>query len=94
MASGNTAFAESGRPFEPVADDEEDVPHAAVIDFRKHAHPVLRELATPVAAGPDTEHAPMPFETDANRRKEGSIGDLAITDLGVDRINEHRRVNR
>ena len=89
---GNTALTAVGQPLQPVADDEEHVPHAAVPQVGQHAHPELRRLPAAVA-GPQPEHVPVPAQVDPDRGVERLVADLPVADLDVDRVDEDRRVH-
>jgi hypothetical protein len=80
-----------GQTLQPVADDEEHVPHAAVTQIGEHAHPELRTLAA--GAGPQPEDVALAVEADPDRGVDRPVGDLPIADLDHDRIDEDRRVD-
>ena len=91
MVSGHTLPTTSGRPFQPVADHEEHVPHAPVLQVDQDAHPELR--AFPAGPGPQPEDVLLAVEGDADRGLDGPVGDLPIADLHHDRVHENRRVD-
>src|SRR3954449_9220665 len=82
-----------GKPLEAVADDEEHIAHAAVLQIGQHVHPELRRLAT-TGAGPQPEDVSPTVEVDADRGVERPVADLAVADLDVDSVDENRRVDR
>ena len=52
--------------------------------------PVLRALAA--VADPEPEDLAFTVERDTDNGVDGPVGDLAVTDLDVDRVDEHDRV--
>jgi hypothetical protein len=78
---------------EPVAHDEEHVSHAAVLQVGEHVHPELRALPAALS-GPQAEHVAAPAQIYADRGVERLVADLPVTDLDVDRVDEHRGVDR
>jgi hypothetical protein len=80
------------KALEPVAHDDADVVDAPVLDLGEHAEPELGALAA--VPGPQPQDVPFTLDGDRDRGVDGPIGDLAIADLHMDRIDEHRRVDR
>ena len=80
IAAGHTLDTTSGRPFQPVADQEEHILDAAVVQFRQDTHPELRALTT--LAGPQAEDVALPIQGDADRRVERPVGHLPVANLG------------
>ena len=74
-----------------IADHEESVLDAAVAQVGQHTHPELRALTA--GAGPQPQHVLLPGQADPDRRIDGPIGDLAVTVLDHDRVDEDRRVD-
>jgi len=60
---------------EPVADQVEDVRHAAVLQLGQGVDPVLRRLAGARGAGPDAQHVAVPLQVNADRGVERAVGD-------------------
>jgi hypothetical protein len=77
---------------EAVADDEEHIGHASVLQLREHAHPELRGLPATVAR-PQPEHVLVAGKVDPDRGVDGPVADLAIADLDVDGVDEDRDVD-
>ena len=94
IAFSPTEFTAFGKPFQPVADDHEDVLRAAVLDLGKDAEPELGALPVAVLPGPQTQHVPCPVGRDAQGQVNRPVGDLALADLHLDGVDEHHRVNR
>jgi hypothetical protein len=80
-------------PLQPVADDEEHVVDAAVLQLAQHLQPELRRLPTTPGAGPQPEDVLVASQVDPDRCVERPVRDLAVADLDVDRVDEHRRVD-
>ncbi len=72
-----------GQALQVVADEHEDVVHAAVLDFGEDAHPVLVALAG--VAGPRPQDDPPALGSDDADR---SVRDGAVADLHVDGVDE------
>jgi hypothetical protein len=47
-----------------------------------------------VLAGPQPEHVTSAVDGDAERDVDRPVGDVAVADLDVDRVDEHHRVHR
>jgi hypothetical protein len=77
---------------EPVTDQDAHVAGAAVLDLGEHRQPELGAFAT--VAGPQPEDVALAGTGDSDRDVDGSVGDLPITDLDEDRIDEHHRIHR
>src|SRR3954451_5079916 len=90
VASGNTAFAESGKPLSPSQTRKNTsrtpVDHL-VLQVGQHAQPELGRLPGAVA-GPQPEHVPAALQVHSNRGVERPVADLPVQDLDVadDRI--------
>lgn len=80
-----------GQSFESVADEEERVFHAAVLDVGEHTHPELRPLTA--AAHPQPEDVLLPGQRHSNRRIDRPVRHLPVADLHHDRVDEDRRVH-
>jgi hypothetical protein len=76
-----------------VADHHQHVPGAAVLDFRADPHPVLGPFPVAVLPGPQAQHVPLAVCGDAQGEIDRTVGDLALADLDVDRVDEDHRVN-
>jgi hypothetical protein len=83
-----------GEALQPVADHHQDVAGAAVLDLRQDAEPELGALAVAVLPGPQAQDVPFPVRGDPQGQVERPVGDLALADLHLDRVDEHDRVNR
>src|SRR3990172_8055589 len=81
-----------GQPFETVADDDAHVVHAAVADLGEHAQPVLRAFAA--VAGPQAKDVASTIDGHGQGDVDGPVRDLPVTDLDVDAVDEHDRVDR
>ena len=92
VVSGHTFPTTSGRPFEPVADQEEHVLHAAVADVGQHAHPELRALTA--GPGPQPQDVLLAGQGDPDRGIDRPVRDLPVADLDHDRVDEDRGVDR
>jgi hypothetical protein len=68
-----------GKTFETVADEEEHVPDATVLQVDQHAHPELRALTA--GAHPQTQYFLAAVHGDPEGGVDGSVGDLAVADF-------------
>ena len=93
IAAGNTAADRVRQALEAVADDEEHVRHAAVLDVGEHVHPELRALPA-AGAGPQAQDVAAAGQVDPDRGVERLVADLPVADLDYDRVDEDRRVHR
>jgi len=75
-----------------VADEEQDVVDAAIPDLAQHLVPVLGALAA--VADPEAEDLPRPVDGDPDDGVEGPVGDLAVADLDLDRVDDNHWVDR
>ena len=80
-----------GQTLQAIADHEEGVLDASVAQVGQHAHPELRALTA--GAGPQPQHVLLPGQADPDRGVDRPVGDLAVTDLDHDRVDENRRVD-
>jgi hypothetical protein len=56
--------------------------------------PVLRALPGAAAlAGPDTQDVAVAVDADPDDHVEGPVGDLPVTDLEMDRVDEQHRIH-
>ena len=78
--------------FEAVADHEERVRDASVLQVGQHGHPELCGLPTAVA-GPHPQDVLVPVQVDPDRGVDRPVADLTVADLDNDRVDEHRRVD-
>src|SRR5579859_4301326 len=76
---------------EAVADEDAHVLDATVADLAEHLVPVLGALTT--VPDPEPEDLPHPLDGDADDGVDRPVGDLAVTDLDLDRIDEDHRVD-
>jgi hypothetical protein len=74
-----------------VADKEQHVVDAAVADLGKDLLPVLGTLTA--IPDPQAEDLPHPVDGDPDHRVDRPIGDLAVADLDLDRVDEDHRVD-
>ena len=81
-----------GQPLEAVAHHHQDVVDAAVLELGEDLQPVLG--AFPAVSCPQAEDVPVALRRDGKGDVDGSVGDLAVSDLDVDRVDEHHRVDR
>src|SRR5664280_1155630 len=77
-----------GQALQPVADQEEHIRHAPVLQVGEHGQPELRRLPT-TSAGPDPEDVLVAVQVDPDRGVVGLVAYLAVTDLDHDRVDEH-----
>ncbi|RFZ62462.1 hypothetical protein DL240490_03001 [Mycobacterium marinum] len=77
--------------FEAVTDQEEDVGHAAVFQLRQHCQPVLGRFAV-TFTGPHAQHVTVSGQIDPDRGVDRPGADLAVADLDVQGVDEHRGV--
>src|SRR3954469_6824737 len=80
VASGNTAFAESGRPLSPsqTRKNTSRTPVGqGVLQVGEHAQPELGRLSGAVA-GPQPEHVLAALQVDADRGIERPVADLPV----------------
>ncbi len=80
-----------GQPFEPVADQEEDVGHPTVLQLGQHRQPVLGRLAVSLA-GPHPEHVTPAVEVHTDGSVDRPRPDLTVAD-DVQRVDEHRGIH-
>lgn len=80
-----------GQTPQPVAHHDAHIRHTAVAELGEHAQPELGAL--PAGRCPDPEDVALALHGDADGAVEGPVGDLAVTDLHMDRVDEHHRVD-
>ena len=80
-----------GQPLQPVADQEEHVFDAAVAQVGEHGHPELRAFSA--LPGPQPEDVAFAVQADTDGGVDGPVGDLPVTDLDHDRVDEDRGVD-
>ncbi len=90
--AGPDGFHRLGQAFEPVADQHEDVVHAAVLDLGEDVQPVLGSLAA--VSGPQPEDLPPALGRDGQGHIDGPVGDRTVADLHVDGVDEDDRIDR
>ncbi|GAA4552632.1 hypothetical protein GCM10023175_46720 [Pseudonocardia xishanensis] len=76
---------------EAVADQEQYVAHAAVLQVDQHAHPELRAL--PAHAHPQPQNVLAAVHGDPDGGVDRPVGDLPVPNLHMDRVDEHRRIH-
>src|SRR5690349_19019599 len=89
IVCGHTFATASGSPFEAVADEEEHLGHAAVLQVDQYAHPTLRALTT--RAHPQAQDVLVAVHRDPDGGVDRPVGDLPLADLDVEGVDEHRR---
>jgi hypothetical protein len=80
-----------GQALQPVADQEEHVPHTAVLQVQQHRHPELG--AFPAGPGPQPQDVLAALQRHPDRGIDRPVSDLTVPDLDHDRVDEHRRVD-
>ena len=81
-----------GQAFEAVAAHDQHVFDASVAQLSEHPQPVLGALAVAVA-DPDAQHMLAAVEIDAHSEIGGPVGDVAVADLDVQRVDEDDRID-
>ena len=81
-----------GQAFEAVADDDQHVLEAPVGELGENAGPVLGALCVGVA-DPHPQNVLAPVEVDAHRQIRRPVGDMAVSDLDHQRVDEHHRIH-
>lgn len=81
-----------GQALEPVADEHQDILDSAVLQIGKDPKPVLGALAS-LASCPQSEDVAVALRRDRQRNVDRAVGDLAVTDLHVDAVDEQDRVD-
>ena len=81
-----------GEALESVAHQEEHIPDATVFEVDQHAHPELGAFSA--GAHPQAQYVLVAVHRDADGGVDRPVGDLAIADLDVDGVDEHRHVDR
>src|SRR6266516_7851255 len=64
---------------ETVADEEEHIVDAAILDLAEDLVPVLGALAA--VTDPQADHIAHPVDGDPDNGVDGTVGDLAVADL-------------
>ena len=82
-----------GQALQAVADQEEHIRHTAVAQLGQHYHPKLCRLPAAVAE-PHAQDVLMALQIDPDRGIDGPVGDLAVADLDIDRVHNHRGIDR
>ena len=82
---------DGGQAFQPVADQEEHVPHAPVFHVQQHRHPELG--AFPAGPRPQPQDVFAAVQGHPDRGVDRPVGDLTVADLHHDRVDEDRRVD-
>jgi hypothetical protein len=77
---------------QPVADEHEHIPHTAVAQLGEHVQPVLGTFAA--VTGPDAQDVTVAIDGDGHDHVDRPVGDLTISDLDVDGVDEHDRIHR
>lgn len=80
------------QPLEAVADCDEHILDAAVLQLAEHLQPEPRPFRA--VACPDTEDVAFPGRRDAHHDIERRVADLPVTDFHDDRVDEDHRVDR
>ena len=80
-----------GQAFEPVADQEEHIVHAPVLQLGEHRRPIARALRG--GRRPDAQHVAAALQIHANGHVERAVGDLPVAHLDDGRVDEHGRVH-
>ena len=80
------------KPFETVADGDQDVLDATVLQLGEYLQPEPRPFAA--ITGPDPQNLPLPGRGDAHHDIERGVADLPVSDLDHDRVDEDHRVER
>lgn len=81
-----------GQALEAVADHDAGVGDAAVLQLGQHPQPVLGALGA--VAGPHPQDLPLSLDRDGEGEVDRAVGDLAVADLHMDRVDEDHRVDR
>ena len=76
-----------------VAADDEGVGDAAVAQLGQHGAPELRSFAAGWS-DPHAEHLAFTVQVDAHGHIDGPVGDVPVTDLDHDRIDQDHRIHR
>lgn len=74
------------QPLQAVAHDDQDVVDAAVADLGEDLRPELGALAA--VTGPQAQDVAFTLHTDRDGGVDPPVGDLAVADLHVDRVDE------
>src|SRR3954453_12852488 len=82
----------AGQSLQPVTDQDAHIAGAAVLYLGEHRQPELGAL--PTVARPQPQDVAFPGAGDPDRDVDRPVGDLTITDLDEDRIDEHHRIHR
>ena len=80
-----------GQAFEPVADQEEHIVHAPVLQLGEHRQPIACALRG--GRRPDAQHVAAALQIHANGHVERAVGDLPVAHLDDGRVDEHGRVH-
>ncbi len=81
-----------GQAPEPVADEHEDVTHAAVLDLGQDVQPVLGALAA--VTGPQPQDVPAALRGDGQSDIDGPVGDRSVADFHMDGVDEDDGIDR
>ena len=91
VASGQQEGNRIGQPLQPVADNDADVFHAAVLDLGEHPEPELGALAA--VTGPQPQDVPFAVAGHPDRHVGGTVSDPPVADLHHDRVDKDHRVH-
>ena len=70
----------------------DDPDHAVVVERTQRRHPKLCRLAAAVAE-PHAQDVLLALQVDPDRGIDGPVGDLAVADLHINRVQNHRGVD-
>ena len=92
-AFSQTELTASGRPFSPSQTTirTSRVPRFLISERTRSQN--LAPSPSPCSPGPQAQDVPRAVRGDAEGHVDGPVGDLALADLDVDRIDEDHRVN-
>ena len=91
VASGQISVTEFRQTFQPVTGHDAHVLDAAVAQLGQAGHPVFGALSA--SADPHAEDVTLTGEVDPDRDVDGPVGDLAVSDLDVDGVDQHHRIH-
>ncbi len=93
MASGQVARIDVGEAPQTVAAHDQSVGQAAVSQLGEHRSPLLGALPAG-GAQPQPQNVALALKIDPDGHIHGPVGDLGVTDLHDDRVDQQHRIHR
>jgi hypothetical protein len=92
MVLGHTEFTASGSPVNPSQTKMHTSLVPPVLDLGQHVRQVLGSLAA--LAHPQAQNVRLPIDVNPGGHVDGPVGHVALSDLDVDGVHQHDRIDR